>query len=104
MTLRRDSHNPPSSSVRGRHIKISVAIQSNALGSAKPAKENIHIAALRDAVDAVKAGSRRPGNVQIAAGMKRQVIRGYGRLKRGDYKNLAARAYFENRPTAGRHG
>src|SRR4029077_7080665 len=80
--------------------KISVAIQSEALRPAEATEENADITALRDSVDAVKAGGRRPRNVQIAAGMKCQVIRGDGRLKRGKNKNLAARADLENRAAA----
>ena len=46
------------------------------------------------------AGSGRAGHVQVAARMKRQVIRRDRRLHRGEHKNFAARADFENRSAA----
>src|SRR5216683_1723658 len=100
LSLPRDPHDAATPSVRGRHIEISVAIQSQALRPPEATEENAHIAALRDFVDAVKTGGRRPGNVQIAAGMKRQVISGDGGLERGKNKDLAARADLENRAAA----
>src|SRR5436190_14618319 len=71
LSLRRDPHDAAAPGVRGRHIEISVAIQSQALRPPEATEENAYIAALRDFVDAVKAGRRRSRNVQIAAGMKR---------------------------------
>src|SRR5205823_2764670 len=97
LSLRRDPHNAAAPAIRGRHEKISVPIQSEPLRPAEAAEENAHISALRDSVDAVEAGGRRPRNVQIAAGMKRKVIRGDGGLKRGKHKNLAGRTDLENR-------
>src|SRR5260370_37335365 len=54
LRLRRKPHNPAPSTVRSRHIKISVAIQGNTLRPAEAAEENAHLASLRYSVDAVK--------------------------------------------------
>src|SRR5260370_31285987 len=86
--------------MRGGDVEIGVAIERQALRTPEPAIENMHVAASRDAIHAIIAGSSRPGDVQIAARMKRQVIRGERRLQRGEHKNLTAGADFENRATA----
>src|SRR5260370_7105432 len=86
--------------MRGGDVEIGVAIERQALRTPEPAIENMHVAASRDAIHAIIAGSSRPGDVQIAARMKRQVIRGERRLQRGEHKNLTAGADFENRSTA----
>src|ERR1700680_3933828 len=82
--------------VRCRHVKIRVAVESQTLRTSEPTVKDGNIAALRDAINAVIARSSRPRNVEVAARMKRQMIRREGRLQRSKHKNLAARANFEN--------
>src|SRR4029077_7260667 len=86
--------------VRRRDVKIRVAIKRQALWTPQPTIKHGNIAALRDAVHAIVTRSSRPGDVEVAARMKRQMIRGERRLQRGKHKNLAARADFENRAAA----
>ena len=70
---------------------------------AEAAKEDADLASLRDAVHAIEAGCRRSRDVEIAVRVKRQVISGDGRLKRGKNKNFAASANLENRAAAVAH-
>src|SRR5260370_20304367 len=86
--------------MRGGDVEIGVAIERQTLRAPEAAIENMHVASLRDAVNAIVAGSSRPGDVQIAARMKCQMIRGKRRLQRGEHKNFAAGADFENRAAA----
>src|SRR6202021_2317060 len=98
--LRRDANDAPASAVRSRNVQISLAVKRQPLRTSEPAKERADFAALRDAVDAVIAGSRRPGHIQIAVRMKREVICGERRLDSGKHKNFAACTDFENCPAS----
>src|ERR1700731_922609 len=69
------------SGVTCRHIKVSVAVEGQAL---------------RTSETAVETGSRGAGDIQIAAGMKCQMIGGEGRLQGGKDKNFAAGTDFKN--------
>jgi hypothetical protein len=66
------------------------------LRAAQSAVEDVNFAALRNAIDAIVAGSRRSGNVQVATGMKHQMISGDGWFQGGKNENFALRADFEN--------
>src|SRR5260370_8220593 len=86
--------------MRGGDVEVGVAVERQALRAPEPAIENMHVASWRDAVNAIVAGSGRAGDIQIAARMKCQVIRGERRLQRGEHKNFTAGADFENRAAA----
>src|SRR6266403_2819433 len=100
MALRSNSHDAAVPAVRCRDIQVRVAVESQTLRTSEPAIKHGNIAALRDAVNAIVARGSRPGNVEIAARMKSQVVRRERRLQRGHYTNFAARANFENRAAA----
>src|SRR5271167_4246929 len=60
------------------------------------AEDKVRVRPLRDAVDAVIAGCRRPGDIQVAARMKREMIRGERRFDGCKDKNFAAWTNFED--------
>src|SRR5579872_2160907 len=58
---------------------------------------------MRDALDRIKTGGRRPAHIQIAVRPKREVIRGNRRLQCGEYIDLPRTADLEDRSTAVAH-
>src|SRR6267378_2166774 len=100
VSLGTNPHDAPMPAVRCRDVQVRVAIERQSLRTPKPAIKHGNIAALRDAVNAVVAGSGGAGYIQIAARMKRQVIRSERRLERRENENLPARANLENSSAA----
>src|ERR1700676_2432601 len=100
VTLGRNAHDPAAPTERGDHIEIFVLVKRQALRPAQSAIKDMHLAVLRDAIDAVIARGGRAADVKFAAGVKRQVIRGDGRLQRGEHKNFALGTDLENRAAA----
>src|SRR6266446_4610608 len=100
VSLRRNLNNAAAAAIRPGNIQVRVAVKSQSLRTAESAEENTDVAALRDAMHAVKTGCGRARHVQIAARMKCQVVCRDRRLHGREHKNLAARADFENRAAA----
>src|SRR5882762_4772440 len=96
MALRSNSHDSAVPAVRCRDVQVRVAIERQTLRTSKPAIKHGNIAALRDAINAIVARGSRPGYIQIAARMKRQVIRSQRRLQRRENEDLPARTNLEN--------
>src|SRR5882762_1862274 len=100
MALRSNSHDSAVPAVRRRDVQVRVAVERQPLRTSKPAIKHGNIAALRDAINAIVARGSRPGHIQIAARMKRQVIRSQRRLQRRENEDLPARTNLENSSAA----
>src|SRR5271156_6485448 len=96
VALGSDANDAAVASKRCGDIKIRVLIKCHALGSAQAAVKHMYFATLGDAVNAVIARGRWPGDVQLSAGMKRQVIGCHRRFQGGEHEDFALRADFEN--------
>src|ERR1700688_3619060 len=84
------------SRVTGGNVKIAVAVEGQALRTSETAVKNFNFSALSYAIDAVETGSRGAGDIQIAAGMKCQMVGGERRLKGGEDKDFTAGTDFKN--------
>ena len=96
VALRRDADDAAAAAERGDDIEIFVLIEGEALRAAEAAIEDVDFAVLGDAIDAVVAGGGGAADVEFAAWMEREMIRGDGRLERGEDENFALGADLEN--------
>src|SRR5271167_110939 len=94
--LRRDANDAATPAIRSGDVEITIAVKGQPLWTSETAKKRTNFTALRDAVDAVIAGCRRPGDIQVAARMKREMIRGERRFDGCKDKNFAAWTNFED--------
>ena len=101
--VRSEANDAAPAAERCRDVKIAEAIEGEALRASEAAEENADFAAGSDFVDAVEARCGGAGDVQIARGTEREMVRGERRLERGEDENFAVGANFENRAAAIAH-
>ncbi len=98
--LRRDAHDSALASERRCDVKISAAIEREALRAAQAAEKYADFAGGRNSVDAIEARSGGAGDEKFAGGTECQMIGRERRLERGEDENFAVRADLENRAAA----
>src|ERR1700675_636629 len=96
LRLRREPHNATFAAERCRDVQVSAAVESESLRAAQSAKKNTHLTGGRDSIDAVEARSRRARDEKFAGGAESKMVRGHGRLERGEDENLAFGRDLEN--------
>src|ERR1039458_8022128 len=70
-------------------VEAGFLLEGHSLRAAEAAVENVHLAMVGDAVDAIVARSGGAGDVEVAVGAEGQVVGRHGLLQGGEDEDLA---------------
>src|SRR5580700_2838009 len=95
-----ETHHSAPSAQRGRDVQASFGVECQTLRTAQAAIVGFYFTGRRNSIHRIEARSGWAGDVQVTVVSESKMVRGDGRLQRGENVNLARLADLKHRAAA----